>query len=275
MSAHQSHATKNGSALCGHEEACERVAARFGERWLRIYAGRKLRSDPIFPVAFELLRESNQPLVDIGCGVGLLACYLRERNFLPPITGIDRDGRKIERANDVTRDSYHGLEFIEQDVTRPVAQSGNIVLFDLLHYLLPNEQTRLLERLAPRVGTGGMLVIRDCPRDENARFWLTHLAERFAQATTWNIKAPLHYPTRDQIFAPFAQEQFSRAFEPLWGRTPFNNHLFIFRRRAAATVPAQAGCSGNSFSLGRGASARDSADENPDRSHCGAPRAGE
>ena len=46
------------------------------------YAGRKLRRDPIFPAAYELLRESNEPLLDVGCGVGLLAFYLRERNFL-------------------------------------------------------------------------------------------------------------------------------------------------------------------------------------------------
>jgi len=238
LSAHQSHATKNGSAAAGHEDACARVAGRFGERWLRIYAGRKLRSDPIFPAAFELLRESRQPLVDIGCGVGLLAFYLRERNFLPPIIGLDSDGRKIERANAVAAGVYHDLDFIEQDACESIAQTGNIVLFDLLHYLRPNDQARLLDRLAPRVAPGGLLVIRDCPRDGNARFWLTHLAERFAQTTTWNMKAALHYPTRDQIFAAFAEDQFSRTVAPLWGRTPFNNHLFIFRRHAAATVPA-------------------------------------
>ena len=238
MSVHQSHATKNGSSASGHEDACTRVAGRFGERWLRIYAGRKLRSDPIFPTAFELLRESRQPLVDVGCGVGLLAFYLRERNFLPPISGLDRDGRKIERANAVAAGVYHDLDFIEQDVCESIAQSGNIVLFDLLHYLRPNDQARLLDRLTPRVAPGGLLVIRDCPRDGNARFWLTHLAERFAQTTTWNMKAALHYPTREQIFAAFAEDQFSRTVAPLWGRTPFNNHLFIFRRHAAATVPA-------------------------------------
>jgi 2-polyprenyl-3-methyl-5-hydroxy-6-metoxy-1,4-benzoquinol methylase len=203
-----------------------------------MYARRKLRSDPIFPTAFELLRESRQPLVDVGCGVGLLAFYLRERNFLPPISGLDRDGRKIERANAVAAGIYHDLDFIEQDVCESIPQTGNVVLFDLLHYLRPNDQARLLDRLAPRVAPGGMLVIRECPRDGNARFWLTHLAERFAQTTTWNMKTPLHFPAREQIFAAFAEDEFSRTVVPLWGRTPFNNHLFIFRRHAATTVPA-------------------------------------
>jgi len=249
---HQSDAKETGLAASAHEDACSRVAARFDERWLRLYARRKLRGDPIFPAAFQLFRESGKSLLDVGCGVGLLAFYLRERNFLPPISGLDCDGRKIERANAVKRGGiYDDLDFIQQDVCDPIAQTGNIVLFDLLHYLDPNEQARLLSRLAARVAPGGLLVIRDCPRDSNARFWLTYLAERFAQMTTWNIRAPLHFPTRETIFAAFDQGQFSHAVGPLWGRTPFNNHLFIFRRRAAAAVPVEAGRNGISNSLGQ------------------------
>ncbi len=230
MSVQQSHATKIGAAAITHEEACARVAGRFGERWLRIYAGRKLRSDPIFPVAFELFRNSSEPLLDVGCGVGLLAFYLRERNFRAPINGLDTDLRKISRARTVAEGVYRDLQFIAQDVSASIAPGGNIVLFDLLHYLSPNDQARLLERLASRVPPGGMLVIRDCPRDRSARYWITHLAERFAQTTTWNIHAALHFPTRQEIFAAFNEDQFGRSVAPLWGRTPFNNHLFIFRR---------------------------------------------
>ena len=224
---------KNPSAAAAeHELACARVAARFGERWLRIYARKKLHSDPIFPAAFELLRGSAEPLIDLGCGVGLLAFYLRERNFPAPIIGIDSDGRKIERAHAVARGVYRDVEFLERNVRDPISHSGNIVLFDLLHYLEPNEQTRLLERLAQRVARSGMLVIRDCPRDGNLRFWLTHFGERFAQITTWNPKAPLHYPTREKICAPFSPNEFVAQIQPLWGRTPLNNHLFTFRRSA-------------------------------------------
>ena len=77
---------------------------------------------------------------------------------------------------------------------------------------------------------GGTLAIRDCPREANARFWLTNMAERFAQATTWNVNTPLHFPSREEICAHFDEDKFSRTIVPLWGGTPFNNHLFIFRR---------------------------------------------
>lgn len=216
-----------------HEDACARVASRFHERWLRIYVGSKLRSDPIFPAAFELLRDSNQPLVDLGCGVGLLAFYLRERDFRPPISGLDRDRRKIERAQTVADRRYEGLRFVHRDVSSPLSQTGNVVLADLLHYLSPNDQKILLEGLAPYVAPGGLIVIRDCPRDDNARFRLTRWAERFAQFTNWNVRTVLHFPSREEILAAFDPSEFSACVEPLWGRTPFNNHLFVFRRRAS------------------------------------------
>jgi SAM-dependent methyltransferase len=242
---------KNGSSASAHEAACSRVAANFGERWLRSYVGKKLRTDPIFPAAFELLRASSQPLLDLGCGVGLLAFYLRERDFVEPIIGFDRDSRKISRARVVAERIYPELSFIEQDVREPIAALGNVVLFDLLHYLSPNEQMTLLERLAAQVMPGGMLIVRDSPRDGNMRFRLTYLAERFAQVIAWNIRVPLHFPTRDKVCAAFAEKDFSCRVTPLWGRTPFNNHLFIFHRRAPAVVRNEAECSDSSLSLWR------------------------
>jgi trans-aconitate methyltransferase len=220
----------DNSHASAHDAACSRVAAQFAERWLRIYAGRKLRSDPIYQTTFKLLQGSGQPLIDIGCGVGLLAFYLRERHFLAPITGLDCDPRKIARARLVAKPSYGNLSFIEQDVCEPIAGSGNVALFDVLHYLRPNDQMALLERLAARVAPGGMLIVRDSPRAHNLRFWLTWLTEHFAQATSWNMKVKLHFPTRDNICGVFAKSDFSRQVAPLWGRTPFNNHLFVFRR---------------------------------------------
>ncbi len=234
----------NAAAASAHEHACARVAARFGEHWLRLYAGRKLRSDPVFPAAFGLLQHSHEELIDIGCGVGLLGLYLRERNFQPPIVGIDRDRRKIARARAASA-GYPSLEFIEKDAGENLERTGSLVLFDVLHYLSPNEQERLLNRLLPRVVPGGLLVIRDCPRDRNTRFWLTFLAERFAQIITWNVAAPLHFPSRDQICGRFSPDEFESTIEPLWGATPFNNHLFIFRRHAAEVAPAPGARSDN------------------------------
>ena len=222
-----------------HEQACERVASGFGARWLQHYVSSKLRSDPVFPAAFELLNESRQPILDVGCGVGLLAFYLRERGSKVPVVGVDTDGRKIRQGVGAATGRYSEVEFIEQDARKELPPfQGNVALLDVLHYLAPADQNKLLSELAARVAPGGLLLLRDAPREQTARFWATYVGEVFAQTISWNIGAPLHFPTRESITAAFDGEEFTREERPAWGGTPFNNRLFVFRRRSAAAPAA-------------------------------------
>lgn len=229
------------SISASHQEACARVAALFPSRWLRQYVGSKLRSDPAFPLAYELLGNVTEPILDVGCGVGLLAFYLRARGVTQPITGIDIDERKVRRAAAACRNNpeLSGLQFIVHDVAHQLpAFRGNVVLFDLLHYLTPGAQQTLLHQLARRVDSGALLLLRDCPRDGSLRFRATYCAEVFAQTISWNWRAPLHFPQTESIDAALEQTEFSREIRPAWGATPFNNQLFIYRRTRPEAVPA-------------------------------------
>ena len=220
-----------------HENACARVATQFRPPWLRSYVRNKLRSDRIYPAAYDLLGRSDEPILDVGCGVGLLAFYLRERACVQPIVGLDLDARKIEHGATIAR-RYRDVELRLQDVAAELPDfRGNIVLFDILHYLPRSEQTALLSRLAERVVPGGLLVIRDAPREMRPRYWMTWLAEKFAQTISWNIDGALHFPSRGSIDDVFGDADFRRESRPLWGASPFNNHIFIFRRRASEAVP--------------------------------------
>src|SRR5438105_6217538 len=186
--------------ISAHEAACAGVAKRFPRGWLRSYVGSKLRRDPIFPTAYELLRGSYKPILDVGCGVGLLAFYLRERGCAQSITGLDVDARKIRHARNAAADRYRDVSFHEQNAQEPVAEfRGNVALFDVLHYLPLAEQSALLSRLTESIAPGGLLIIRDCLRDGSFRFWMTWLAEKFAQVISWNLNTPLHFPTRTRI----------------------------------------------------------------------------
>ena len=233
---------ERAQAPATHEDACDRVASFFSKRWLRHYVASKLRSDPVFPEVYDALRDSAEPIMDVGCGVGLLPFYLRERGLEQPITGFDIDERKVRQAQAIAEERYRGrsLNFFVHDVGDALPQfSGNVALLDVLHYLAPDRQRTLLHELAAMVTPAGLLVLRDCPRDGSLRFRLTRFGEFFAQAISWNIGVPLHFPTREAIVAPFREEEFTREEKPAWGGTPFNNRLFVFSRRSSAAAPAQ------------------------------------
>jgi 2-polyprenyl-3-methyl-5-hydroxy-6-metoxy-1,4-benzoquinol methylase len=194
----------------------------------------KLWSDPAYPAVYDLLRDSDEPLVDVGCGLGLLGFYLRERAFQQPIIGLDFDRRKIRYATEIGSSSYRQLEFRQHDIREESPPfRGNMAILDALHYLSPVDQKTLLVRLRSQVAPGGMLILRDCPRDGTARYWCTYLAEIFTQCITWSVATPLHFPSREAICENFDMDEFSFESRPLWGGTPFNNQLFIFQRKLA------------------------------------------
>jgi 2-polyprenyl-3-methyl-5-hydroxy-6-metoxy-1,4-benzoquinol methylase len=222
-----------------HENACARVAIQFRSRWLRNYVRSKLRSDRIYSAAYDLLGRSTEPILDVGCGVGLLGFYLRERACAQPILGLDLDARKIGYGASIAARGYRDIELRFQNIEEAIPDfRGNVALFDVLHYLPARAQAALLAQLAGRVAPGGLLIIRDSIREMRPRYWITLLAEKFAQAISWNVGRALHFPSRRSISEAFNPHEFERESHPLWGLSPFNNHIFIFRRNASAIVPA-------------------------------------
>ena len=195
----------------------------------------KLRSDPAYPAVYELVQHSREPLIDVGCGVGLLGFYLRERAFQQPIVGLDFDRRKIRYAAEIGSSSYRQIEFRQHDIREESPPfRGNLAMLDVLHYLSPVDQKTLLVRLKNQIAPGGLFIVRDSPRDGTARYWFTYLAEIFTQCITWSVAVPLHFPSRETICENFDGEEFSFTGRPLWGNTPFNNQLFIFNRKLGA-----------------------------------------
>jgi len=211
----------------------DRIAGHFESRWLQGYARGKLRRDPVFAAAFDLLKDSALPVLDVGCGVGLFEFYLRECGFLPPLTGVDFDAGKIARAQQISGRHYRDLTFRVGDVLATGDFRGHVMLFDVLHYLPAERQRALLEHLAAKVAPGGLCLIRATPRDESWRFRVTQLEEWFLRACLWMKSGAVHYSDIEEIVAPFRARGFECQVRPLWGRTPFNSYLFILRAPAA------------------------------------------
>lgn len=206
-----------------------RIAARYARREHRSYARGKLRWDPVFRAVAPLFESSSRPLLDVGCGLGLLGQYLREHGFRARYLGVDLDTRKIDEARPAARDGLD-LEFATASATALPDFSGDVALVDVLHYLPAGHQQLALAEAAARVRPGGLIVIRNVVRDASWRFRATVAEEHFIRALRWMRYPATHYPERNEIEAPLRATGFATEVRPLWGRTPFNSYLFIARR---------------------------------------------
>jgi SAM-dependent methyltransferase len=213
------------------KELAERLAKLYERRSLQGYVRWKVSTDPLYRAVFESIHTDDRiPLVDVGCGVGLLAFYLRERGYAGPIRGIDFDPRKIEVAQRAAR-NYDDVEFTAGDARDPLPPDHNVVLLDILQYFDADSQRRILENAVRAVPAGGAVVLRQAVRDRSWRYRLTARVDAFARTIRWMKAEELQYPTRESIVTAFSG--FSAEISPLWGRMPYNNYLFVFRKRGA------------------------------------------
>ena len=78
-----------------------RFARVFPNSHARWYVAVKVASDPLYPAVLKVLRGTAAPLLDLGCGMGVLSFYLRAHGFNNTIQGVDYDPRKIAAAHHV------------------------------------------------------------------------------------------------------------------------------------------------------------------------------
>ena len=62
-----------------------------GNRYDYYYTLTKLRTDPLYPGVLQALRPTTAPVLDLGCGLGLLAHALRADGQALPFYGVDID----------------------------------------------------------------------------------------------------------------------------------------------------------------------------------------
>jgi SAM-dependent methyltransferase len=203
------------------DDVADRIAARYPTRFLRTYVRLKVRHDPVYAAVFDRIGATDEPLLDVGCGIGLLAAYLRARGFNAPIRGIDHDDRKVAIATSVVPEASFGVA----DARTAIDDGGIVVLLDLLHYFRADDQAKILASAATHART---VIVRDAIRDGSWRYRLTYAQEAFSRAVRWLRAERLHFPHREDVVKPFSN--FEAEVVPLYGRTPFNNYLFVFRR---------------------------------------------
>jgi len=221
-------------------------------RFARHFARGKLAGDPVFAT---LLRRGLIPdgarVLDLGCGQGCLLALLvaaREQHraggwpagWPPPPAGLALSGIEF-RARDVARAraALGGAATVEIGDLRTAAlpPADVVVLMDVLHYLEPEAQDRLLARIAHALGAGGLVVTR-----------VGDPAAGLAAAASWAIDQAvaiargqgLHRFHRRRVadwIAALERHGFAVASEPMNGGPLFANVLLLGKK---AGGPARA-----------------------------------
>jgi SAM-dependent methyltransferase len=217
-----------------------RIAASYlPDRHHYWYSLSKLTIDPLYDAVHSVFAGNSTPLLDIGCGIGLLPLCLRAngggRPHTGPYVGIDSDAAKIDVARDACRRA--GIADVSFEVvdlaTSFPEHRGSVALLDVLQYLEPETRDRVIAGCARCLTKDSMLVIRGGLADGSWRAAVTRAADRAGHALRW-MRTPFRsQPTAASLAASLAAHGLTAEFHPLAGHTPFNNWLVLARRHAA------------------------------------------
>ncbi|WP_166210897.1 class I SAM-dependent methyltransferase [Cognatiluteimonas telluris] len=207
-------------------------ARRLGNRWNYHYSRIKLGSDPLYPGVAAALRDSRLPLLDLGCGIGLLAHALRAEGVALAYRGVDNDSKKIAQARQAARVAgLAEVQFAVADLASAFpAHQGSVAILDVLQYLDDGAQQRLLDAAIAMLVPGAKLVLRTGIEDGSGRMRVTRAFDRAANLLGWMNAAPRNYPRADALRDTLDRAGLRAGFASLRGKTPFNNWLVVATR---------------------------------------------
>ena len=219
-------------------EQAEQIASAFLpphrllNRWDFHYIRSKLSTDPLYPGVLGALRGTSAPVMDLGCGLGLLAHALRQDGQSMPYYGVDNDADKIGRAIAAAdRTALGSTRFEVVDLAHRLPEhSGSVAILDVLQYLQAPAQRQLLENVVAMLTPGAQLVIRTGLVDGSRRGLVSRVGDRAANLVGWMQSSPRCYPSADGLRTILEGAGMQVRIEPLWGRTPFNNWLVVASR---------------------------------------------
>ena len=223
------------------------------------FARGKLRADPVYRSLLEHgLLSGRSRILDLGCGQGLLAAWLRAAmrlhdrgawpDALPPpprpvsIRGIELMAREVERARRAL-----GSEFDIQAADIREADFGvadAVVVLDVLHYLDASEQSDVLYRIRAALPADGLLLLRVGDAGAGLRHRYTRWVDRMVMFLRGHGGVHSHCRSIAEWQAALRECGFVCSALPMSHGTPFANVLLI--AHAAPPPPLGAVTAGRS-----------------------------
>lgn len=215
-----------------------RSAGRFAWHFAR----GKLSGDPVFAGLLEMGAIGNGTRVlDLGCGQGLLASWLRAARQLyeegfwqttwpePPRLASYRGIELM--LSDVQRASVAGaenVEFVQGDIrTADFGKADTVVILDVLHYITPEEQEQVLTRVREALLPSGKLVLRIGDADGGLPFFYSKLVDMVVFFMRGHRVAKLHTRSLGEWRELLNRLGFSVESMPMNKGTPFASTLLL------------------------------------------------
>lgn len=205
-----------------------------GNRWHYYYVREKFARDPLYALVLDALRGCDQPLLDVGCGLGLLAHALREGGRGLRYRGVDIDAGKIARARSAARRAqlqHVAFECCDLSTALP-SHHGSVAILDVLQYLSADAQQRLLDAAIAMLAPGARLVLRAALDDGGARTRTTRFTDWIGHLSGWMQTRPERYPDADSLRATLDAAGLRATFTQLHGAMPLNHWLIVAERES-------------------------------------------
>lgn len=205
------------------------AASYLPDRYYHGYSLCKLATDPLYRAVCGEFAAHEEPLLDLGCGIGLLLQCLRAAHNPIRYRGIDSDAEKIAGARAAAaKRGLHDADFDVSDLAHELPpHKGSIALLDVLQYLDPPARERLLDGVARSLSPSGKAVMRIGIDDRSWRAAIARNADRLGHCVRWMSSSFKSQPTHASLTQTFANAGLTVRFSPLWGYTPFNNYLVV------------------------------------------------
>jgi 2-polyprenyl-3-methyl-5-hydroxy-6-metoxy-1,4-benzoquinol methylase len=146
---------------------------------LEWYMKVKLKLEKNYNIYNEIIPKKNK-ILDIGCGYGFLSYMLSFTSAEREIIGLDYDEEKINVAqNGFLKSAQLNFKY-ENALDHKFVKYDTIILSDVLHYLQPDEQNKVLTNCINSIPDDGMVIIRDGDTDMEDKHKGTKLTELFS-----------------------------------------------------------------------------------------------
>jgi len=213
----------------GLDEAASRyrTISRFAEGMAR----GKMKGDPVYRRILPHL-EGAHTLLDLGCGEGYLLSLARFHAPALRLHGIDHDGARLALARQVMDGEPHVTLEVQDLQSAEFPGADVISCLDVLHYLAPERQDQVIQRMCDALTANGVLVIRDGTSDGGWRTTVTQASEHLARIVGRHKGDGIHFRPKQALGQVLERNGMEVLLEPCSEGTPFANLLWTARKAA-------------------------------------------